>query len=63
VFWPDDGRPGIALKVKLVERGGQSFYAWGVIWACGHPASDPLGAIQAIMDSLIQAPRAKCPTR
>jgi hypothetical protein len=52
VFWPDDGRSGIALKVKLIERGGQGFYAWGVSWACGHPASDPLGAVQMIVDAV-----------
>jgi hypothetical protein len=49
VFWPIDERPGIALKVKLVERDGQSFYAWGVNWTCGHPTSDLLGAAQAIV--------------
>jgi hypothetical protein len=49
VFWPDDRRPSIALKVKLVERNGHSFYAWGGSWASGHPASDPAGAVVTIV--------------
>jgi hypothetical protein len=48
VFWPIDRQPGIALKVKLIERDGQSFYAWGASWACGHPTSDLLGAARAV---------------
>jgi hypothetical protein len=48
VFWPDDQRPGIALTIRLIERGDQSSYAWGVSWAFGHPAGDLLGAVQAI---------------
>jgi hypothetical protein len=48
VFWPDDDRPGIALKIKLAERRGQIFYAWGRSWTCDHPAGDLLGTIQAI---------------
>src|SRR3954462_4572339 len=47
VFWPGD-RPGIALRVKLIERGGVNFYAWGVSWAQTHPATDPVGAVQVI---------------
>jgi hypothetical protein len=34
-------------QIKLAERGGESFYARGVSWACTHPASDPVGAIPA----------------
>lgn len=51
VFWTG-GRPGVALRVKLIERGGMNFYAWGVGWARTHPASDPLGAVQAIADAV-----------
>jgi hypothetical protein len=52
VFWPDDRQPGTALKIKLTERAGQSFYAWGVSWACDHPAGDLLGTVQAIAGHL-----------
>jgi hypothetical protein len=52
VFRPDDEQSGIALKVKLVERGDQSFYAWDVSWASRHPASDPPGAVQMIADAV-----------
>jgi hypothetical protein len=30
VFWPDEDRPGIALRVKLTENSGRPFYCWGV---------------------------------
>jgi hypothetical protein len=52
VFRPDEERPGIALKVKLTERGGRTFYSWGVSWACAHPTSDPLGAVQVIAEAV-----------
>jgi hypothetical protein len=48
VFWRE--RSGIALRVKLTEQGGRNFYSWGVSWASSHPASDPVGAVQAIAD-------------
>src|SRR4051812_34623200 len=51
VFWPGE-RLGIALRVKLVDRAGRDFYAWGVSWAQTHPASDPLGAVQVIADAV-----------
>lgn len=51
VFWPAD-RPGIALRVKLIERGGKNFYAWGVKWEQTHPATDPVGAVQVIADAV-----------
>jgi hypothetical protein len=52
VFWPDDQRPGTALRIKLIEQGGQDSYAWGASWAFGHPASDLVGAVQAIVAHL-----------
>jgi hypothetical protein len=54
VFWPGE-RPGIALRVKLTERGGENFYAWGVSWARTHPVSDPVGAVQVIVDAVLAA--------
>src|SRR3954463_8056625 len=54
VFWPGE-RPGVALRVKLTERSGQNFYAWGVSWAYSHPASDPVGAVQLIADAVAAA--------
>lgn len=51
VFWPGE-RPGIALRVKLIDRGGVKFYAWGVSWAQTHPATDPVGAVQVIADAV-----------
>jgi hypothetical protein len=51
VFWPGE-RPGVALKVKLTDRGGLDFYAWGMSWAHAHPASDPVGAVQVIADAV-----------
>ena len=54
VFWPGE-RPGIALRVKLTERDGQDFYAWGVSWSRTHPASDPVGAVQVIADAVLAA--------
>ena len=55
VFWPDEDRPGIAVRIKLTERGGKDFYAWGVSWAHSHPASDPVGAVQVIADAVLAA--------
>jgi hypothetical protein len=55
VFWPGEERQGIALRVKLVDRGGRGFYAWGVSWACTHPTSDPVGAVQVIADAVLAA--------
>jgi hypothetical protein len=52
VFRPDEERPGIALKVKIAERGGRTFVSWGVSWACTHPTDDPLGTIQVIADAV-----------
>jgi hypothetical protein len=54
VFWPGE-RPGIALRVKVTERSGQDFYAWGVSWSRTHPASDPVGAVQVIADAVLTA--------
>jgi hypothetical protein len=54
VFWPGE-REGIALRVKLIERGGVNFYAWGVSWARTHPAADPVGAVQVITDAVLAA--------
>lgn len=54
VFWPGE-RPGIALRVKLIDKGGQDFYAWGVSWACTHPASDLMGAVNVIADAVLTA--------
>jgi hypothetical protein len=54
VFWPGE-RPGIALRVKLTERSGEDFYAWGVSWSRTHPASDPVGAVQVIADAVLAA--------
>lgn len=54
VFWPGE-RSGIALRVKLIERGGQDFYAWGVSWAHAHPAGNPVGAVQVIADAVLAA--------
>jgi hypothetical protein len=54
VFWPGE-RPGVALRVKLTERSGQDFYAWGVSWAYSHPASDPVGAVQLIANAVLAA--------
>jgi hypothetical protein len=54
VFWPG-GRPGIALRVRLIERSGQDFYAWGVSWARTHPVSDPMGAVHVIADAVLAA--------
>lgn len=53
VFWPGEGREGIALRVKLIDQGGRDFYAWGVSWAQTHPASDPVGAVQVIADAVL----------
>jgi hypothetical protein len=50
VFWHEEQRAGIALRVKLTEQGGRNFYSWGVSWASSHPASDPVGAVQIIAD-------------
>jgi hypothetical protein len=50
VFWQKEERSGIALRVKLMKRGGRGFYAWGVSWVQNHPANDPLGAVQTIAD-------------
>lgn len=55
VFWPDEERDGIALRIKLVDRGGRNFYAWGMSWACTHPASDPMGAVRVIADAILAA--------
>ena len=55
IFWADEDRPGIALRVKLTERGGKSFYCWGVSWAQSHPASDPVGAVSVIADAITVA--------
>lgn len=55
IFWPDADRSGIALRVKLTERGGRPFYCWGVSWAQSHPASDPVGAVSVIADSIAAA--------
>jgi hypothetical protein len=49
VFWPDE-RSGTALRVKLIERDGNDFYAWGAGWAQTHPATDLVGAVQVIAD-------------
>jgi hypothetical protein len=54
VLWPGE-RPGVAVRVKLIERGGQDFYAWGVSCACTHPASDPMGAVQITADAVLAA--------
>jgi hypothetical protein len=51
VFWPGE-RPGIALRVKVTERSGEDFYAWGVSWAQTHPATDLMGAVQVIADAV-----------
>lgn len=53
MFWPGE-RPGIALRIKVTERDGRNFYAWGVSWLQTHPATDPLGAVQVIAD-VVQA--------
>jgi hypothetical protein len=53
VFWREEDRPGIALSVKLTERGGQNFYCWGVSWADCHPANDPVGAVSVIADAVL----------
>lgn len=55
IFWPDEDRPGIALRVKLTERGGRPFYCWGVSWAQSHPASDPVGAVSVLADAITAA--------
>lgn len=55
VFWPDEDRPGIALRVKLTENIGRPFYCWGVSWAQSHPASDPVGAVSVIADAVMAA--------
>lgn len=55
VFWPDEDRPGIALRVKLTENSGRPFYCWGVSWAQSHPASDPVGAVSVIADAVMAA--------
>lgn len=55
VLWADEDRPGIALRVKLTERGGRPFYCWGVSWAQSHPASDPVGAVSVIADAITAA--------
>jgi hypothetical protein len=52
VFWRDEERSGIALQVKLIKRDGEDLYAWGVSWAHAHPASDPLGVVQVIADTV-----------
>jgi hypothetical protein len=52
VFWREEERAGVALRVKLIMRDGKDFYAWGVSWARAHPASDPLGAVQIIADAV-----------
>jgi hypothetical protein len=52
VFWREEERSSIALRVKLTKRGGREFYAWGVSWAQSHPASDPLGAVQVIAETV-----------
>jgi hypothetical protein len=52
VFWSDEDRPGIALKVKLTERGGSLLYCWGVSWIRSHPANDPVGAVLVIVDAI-----------
>jgi hypothetical protein len=51
-------RETIALQIRLAERGGESFYAWGVSWTCTHPASDPVGAAQ-IMSHVLQVGRSR----
>jgi hypothetical protein len=53
VFWPGEDRDGIALRVKLIDQGGQHFYAWGVSWAHTHLASDPAGAARVIADAVL----------
>jgi hypothetical protein len=50
VFWREERRTGIALRVRVTEQDGRSFYCWGVSWASSHPASDPIGAVQVIAD-------------
>jgi hypothetical protein len=55
VFWREEDRPGIALRVKLAEQGGKSFYCWGVSWASCHPANDPVGAVSVIADAVLAA--------
>src|SRR4051812_47393112 len=55
VFRPDEERPGIALRVKLTTRDDQTFYSWGVSWACSHPASDPVGAVKVIAEAALAA--------
>jgi hypothetical protein len=55
VFWREEDRPGIALRVKLAERGGKEFYCWGVSWAKCHPANDPVGAVSVIVDAVLAA--------
>lgn len=54
VFRPGE-QPGIAVRVKLIKRGGRDFYAWGMSWACTHPASDQVGAVQVIADAVLAA--------
>jgi hypothetical protein len=54
VFWREERRTGIALRVRLTSQNGRNFYCWGVSWASSHPASDPVGAVQIIAD-LVEA--------
>jgi hypothetical protein len=51
VFWPGE-RPGMALRIRVTERSGEDFYAWGASRAQTHPASDPAGTVQAIADAV-----------
>jgi hypothetical protein len=57
VFWPDDQRPGTAMRIRLVERAGRSCYAWGEGWVFGHPAGDLVGVVQAVVGRLSRSVR------
>jgi hypothetical protein len=45
----------VSGRVRLTERSGEDFYAWGVSWSRTHPASDPVGAVQVIADAVLAA--------
>jgi hypothetical protein len=55
VFRAEEDLSGIAMRVKLTERGGEPFYCWGVSWSQSHPANDPVGAVSVIADAIAAA--------
>jgi hypothetical protein len=51
VFWSGE-RSGTAFRVRLIERSGNTFYAWGMSWAKTHPATDLAGAVRVVADAV-----------